>query len=275
MDPIAFKIGGFAIYWYGIFVAAGFLVGLWTASRRAFFDGLDGKVVSDLGIWIIIGALIGSRALYVFTEWGEFSDKSVSEWINFRSGGLVFYGGFIGGAIAVILYILIQGSQPLWKIADALAPSIPLGHALGRLGCLMYGCCFGATCDFPWAIQFPFGSPAHSVHNSAGLLTASASHSLHVHPSQVYAALLNFLIYFALAWLYRRKIFDGQVFGVYLVAYSINRFILEFFRGDYQLEQMWFGWIKPGQKLSLILLPLGLAFLFFLWLKNNLAKKTL
>ena len=68
MDPIAFKIGGFAIYWYGIFVAGGFLVGLWTASRRSFFDGLDGKVVSDLGIWIIIGALIGSRALYVFTE---------------------------------------------------------------------------------------------------------------------------------------------------------------------------------------------------------------
>ena len=163
MDPIAFKIGGFAIYWYGILVAGGFLIGLWTASRRAARDGIDGKVVSDLGVWIIIAALLGSRVLYVITNWGEFSDKPFSDWIDFRSGGLVFYGGFIGAALAVILYTRIHGSQPLWKIADAFAPSVPLGHALGRLGCLMYGCCFGATCDLPWAIQFPANSPAFNA----------------------------------------------------------------------------------------------------------------
>ena len=272
MDPIAFKIGGFAIYWYGILVAGGFLAGLWTASRRSVFDGLDGKVVSDLGVWIIIGALVGARALYVATEWGEYSDKPFSEWVNFRSGGLVFYGGFIGGGIAVVLYIVIQGSQPLWKIADALAPSIPLGHALGRLGCLMYGCCFGATCDLPWAVQFPFGSPAHGVHNSLGLLSNDTTQSLHVHPSQVYAAFLNFSLYCGLAWLYRRKRFDGHVFGLYLITYSIIRFSVEFFRGDYQLEQMWFGWVKPGQQLSLILLPLGVVLLVFLWRRNTLIK---
>ena len=265
MDPIAFKIGGFAIYWYGVLVAGGFLAGLWTASRRSVFDGLDGKAVSDLGVWIIVGALIGARVLYVVTEWAEYSDKSFLEWIDFRSGGLVFYGGFIGGATSVILYILIKGSQPLWKIADALAPSIPLGHALGRLGCLMYGCCFGSICDHSWAVQFPFGSHAHNIHNSLGLLSSEATHSLHVHPSQIYSAFLNFSLYCGLAWLYRRKRFDGQVFGLYLISYSIIRFNVEFFRGDYQLEQMWFGWIKPGQQLSLILLPVGLVLLIFLW----------
>ena len=84
MDPIAFKIGGFAIYWYGILVAGGFLAGLWTASKRAALSGIDGKVVSDLGVWIIIAALVGSRVLYVMTNWGEFSDKPFSDWIDFR-----------------------------------------------------------------------------------------------------------------------------------------------------------------------------------------------
>ena len=261
MDPIAFKIGGFPIYWYGILIAGGFLCGLWTASRRAALDHLDSKAISDLGVWIIIGALVGSRVLYVFTNWDNYSGKSLLEWINFREGGLVFYGGFIGAALAVVLFSFTRPTESLWKIADALAPSIPLGHALGRLGCLMYGCCFGSTCDLPWAVQFPLGSPAYSMHNSLGLLAGNDVHSLHVHPSQVYAALLNFALYGGLAWLYRRKCFDGQVFGVYLVVYSINRFVIEFFRGDYQLEQMWAGWIKPGQQLSLLLLPVGLVLL--------------
>ncbi|MEE2614797.1 MAG: prolipoprotein diacylglyceryl transferase [Verrucomicrobiota bacterium] len=270
MDSIAFKIGVLEIHWYGILVACGFLVGLWTASRRSVFDGLDGKVVSDLGVWIIIGALVGARALYVVTEWGEYSDKPFSEWVNFRSGGLVFYGGFIGGAIAVILYIVIQGRQPLWKIADALAPSIPLGHALGRLGCLMTGCCFGTACDLPWAIQFPANSLAF---DALGQAPADAAHSVSVHPSQVYSALLNFALYGGLAWVYRRKQFDGQLFALYLIVYSINRFIVEFFRGDYQFEQMWFGWIKPGQQLSMMLLPLGLVLLVFLWRRSILVKE--
>ena len=270
MDPIAFKIGGFAIYWYGILVAGGFLIGLWTASRRAARDGIDGKVVSDLGVWIIIAALLGSRVLYVITNWAEFSDKPFSDWIDFRSGGLVFYGGFIGAALAVILYTRIHGSQPLWKIADAFAPSVPLGHALGRLGCLMYGCCFGATCDLPWAIQFPAHSPAF---DALGQAPGDPAHSVHVHPSQVYAALLNFALYGGLAWLYRRKRFDGQVFAVYLMAYSVNRFIVEFFRGDYQQEQLWLGWIKPGQQLSLFLLPVGVALAIFLWQRSRLAKR--
>ena len=273
MDPIALKIGGFAIYWYGILVAGGFLAGLWTASRRASRNGIDGKVVSDLGVWIIIAALLGSRVLYVITEWGQFSGEPFSEWINFRSGGLVFYGGFIGAALAVILYTVIRGSQPLWKIADAFAPSIPLGHALGRLGCLMYGCCFGVTCDLPWAVQFPFGSPAHGAHNAAGLLPSDAAHSLSVHPSQVYSALLNFALYGGLAWLYRRKRFDGQIFGIYLMVYSVNRFIVEFFRGDYQTEQMWLGWIKPGQQLSLFLFPVGVGLTVHLWRRSRLAKR--
>jgi len=257
MDPVAFKIGGFAIYWYGILVAGGFLAGLWTASRRCVFDKLDGKVISDLGVWIIIAGMLGARAMHVITYWDDqYAGSPLWQVLDFRSGGLVFYGGFIGAAMAVILYIRLHGKQPFWKIADAFAPSIPLGHALGRLGCLMFGCCFGTACDLPWAIQFPADSPAF---NALGHAPTDAAHSLHVHPTQVYSALLNVALYGGLAWLYRHKRFDGQVFGLYLAGYSINRFVVEFFRGDYQVEQLWFGWVKPGQQLSLFLLPIGIA----------------
>ncbi len=262
MDPIAFKIGGFAIYWYGILVAGGFLVGLWTASRRCVLDKLVGKVISDLGVWIILAGMIGARAMHVVTYWEEqYVDQPLSHLLDFRGGGLVFHGGFIGAALAVILYTRLHGKQPLWKIADAFAPSIPLGHALGRLGCLMYGCCFGTACDLPWAIQFPEHSPAF---NLLGQAPTDAAHSLYVHPTQIYSALLNVALYGGLAWLYRHKRFDGQVFGLYLAGYSINRFVVEFFRGDYQAEQLWFGWVKPGQQLSLFLLPIGITLIILL-----------
>ena len=260
MDPIAFKIGGFAIYWYGILVAGGFMAGLWTASRRCVLDNLDGKVISDLGVWIIIAGMLGARAMYVLTYWDDqYAGEPLWQVLDFRRGGLVFYGGFIGAVLAVILYTRFHGKQPLWKIADAFAPSIPLGHALGRLGCLMYGCCFGIECDLPWAVQFPAHSPAFGVHAALGQVPGDAAHSLYVHPTQIYSALLNVALYGGLAWLYRRKRFDGQVFAVYLVGYSVNRFVVEFFRGDYSVEGMWFGWMKPGQQLSLFLLPIGIA----------------
>ena len=262
MDSIAFKIGGFTDYWYGIIVAGGFLAGLWTASRRCVLDKLDGKVISDLGVWIILAGMIGARAMHVVTYWEEqYTDQPLSHLLDFRGGGLVFHGGFIGAALAVILYVRLHGKQPLWKIADAFAPSIPLGHALGRLGCLMTGCCFGSACDLPWAIHFPAHSPAFTA---LGQAPTDAAHSLYVHPTQIYSALLNVALYGGLAWLYRHKRFDGQVFGLYLVGYSINRFIVEFFRGDYQVEQLWFDWIKPGQQLSLFLLPIGIALIMYL-----------
>ena len=262
MDSIAFKIGGFTIYWYGILVAGGFLAGLWTASRRCVLDKLDGKVISDLGVWIILAGMIGARAMHVVTYWEEqYADQPLSHLLDFRGGGLVFHGGFIGAALAVILYTRLHGKQPLWKIADAFAACIPLGHALGRLGWLMTGCCFGTACDLPWAIHFPAHSPAFTA---LGQAPTDAAHSLYVHPTQIYSALLNVALYGGLAWLYRHKRFDGQVFGLYLAGYSINRFVVEFFRGDYQAEQLWFGWVKPGQQLSLFLLPIGIALIILL-----------
>jgi phosphatidylglycerol:prolipoprotein diacylglycerol transferase len=251
VEKVAFQFGSFAIYWYGVFVAAGFLVGIWTAARRAPLQGLAAERVVDLGPWLIVGALVGARTLYVISYWNEeFRQAPWWEIFMFRKGGLVFYGGFIGACVACLLYTRAR-KLPLLLVADVMAPSIALGHAFGRLGCLMNGCCYGHSCDLPWAIHYPAGHETYP---------------LAVHPTQVYESLLNLALYGALAWFYRRRKIEGQVFAAYLVGYALLRFSVEFFRGDYPVRYLG-GWATPAQLLSLVIFGVGLA--FWKWLPKT------
>lgn len=256
MDKVAFQFGNFAIYWYGVFVALGFLAGIWTAARRAPLQGLAPERVVDLGPWLIIGALLGARTLYVLSYWEtEFRDAPWWEIFMFRKGGLVFYGGFIGSVLAGLFFIRAK-NLPIWKVADVMAPSIALGHAFGRLGCLMNGCCFGRACDLPWAIRYPSGHE---------------SFPFAVHPSQIYEALLNLALYTGLAWFYRHRKIEGQVFAAYLLGYAALRFIVEFFRGDYSVRYLG-GWATPAQLISPVIFVVGLA--LWQWLSKPHTKPT-
>ncbi len=247
MDPVAFSIGNFDIHWYGIFAAGGLWIGLRTAAGRGELYGLPPQKVFDLGPWIIGGAIIGARALYVATYWEEsFAGKGWAEVFKIRQGGLVFYGGFIAAALCAIFYAS-RKKLPLWRTADAFAPSVALGHAFGRIGCLMTGCCYGKVCELPWAIQFPAD---HQTHPEA------------VHPVQIYAACLNLALYLSLAYLYRRKSFDGQIFALYLMAYALLRALLEIFRGDYA-EQNIIGFLTPGQATGALIFAAGLGLYLF------------
>ena len=210
MHPVAFSFGGFEIHWYGILAAAGFLAGFHLASRRGRSKGLDSQVVMSLGPWMLVGALLGARSWYLYNE--EIGLDKWPEWFQLREGGLVWYGGFIGAGLATVIYSRIRG-VPLWPLADALAPSIPLGHALGRIGCLMTGCCWGTPCELPWAIRLP-------------------AHPDPVHPVQVYEALLNFCLYGLLAWLHRKSLPHGSILAIYLMGYAVLRAVTEVFRGD-------------------------------------------
>jgi len=134
-------------------------------------------------------------------------------------------------ALAFIIYVRWKKLSG-WKIADILAPSIALGNAIGRIGCLLNGCCYGRVCHLPWAIRFPNQSAAWQQHFQAGLV-GKGDPSLPVHPTEIYDALLNFALYLGLAWLFRRKKFDGQVFATYLIGYAVFRSLVELFRGDY------------------------------------------
>jgi phosphatidylglycerol:prolipoprotein diacylglycerol transferase len=254
VHPIAFQFGSFAVTWYGVMVALGFLAGLWTASRRSPREGIAPEQIIDLGPWLIVGAIVGARTLYVVSYWREsFSGKPLGEIFMVWHGGLVYYGGLIGAVLTGIFYARTK-KVPLWKMADVMAPSIALGHVFGRVGCLLNGCCYGRQCSLPWAIVFPAEA-------------RGAPPGVPLHPTQVYESLLNLALYAALAWLYRRKKFDGQVFGVYLVGYALVRSFVELFRGDYALEQYVGGWLSPGQAVSVVILAAGLALLWTLWLR--------
>ena len=254
VHPIAFKIGSLDVHWYGIFVATGFLAGLWTARRRAERQGISSDTIVDLSFWILVGALVGARTLYVITFWkDEFAGKPLLDILLQRSG-LVFYGGLIG-AVTLAIIILWRKKLPLWKIGDAMAPSIALGHAFGRLGCLMTGCCFGRECAQPWAIHFPEGH---------------ATQGVGVHPVQLYESVLNFALYAGLEWFYRRKKFDGQVFACYLLIYAVLRAVIESFRGDYEVRLL-LGVLTPGQSVSILILAAGVG---FYWYCSRLAART-
>ena len=241
MQKVALDLGDFKIYWNGVLVATGFLAGLWTASRRGLRDGISAEKIIEVGPWLLIGAIVGARFLYVVSYWRqEFAGHSPWQIFNLRSG-LVFYGGLVGASLAVIIKARLS-QLPLWKLADVLAPSIALGHAFGRVGCLMTGCCYGRACDLPWAIHFP------ADHESKGT---------GVHPTQLYESALNFALYLALAWLYRRKKFTGQVFATYLVSYAVLRAFVELFRGDYAVRYLG-GLVTPGQLVSIGILLAGL-----------------
>ena len=242
MHPIAFYLGSLPIRWYGVMMALAFVAGLWTATRRARLVNVHGEVIADTMLWLMVGSIVGARFVYVTTYWKqEFANGPFSEVFMIQHGGLVYYGGLIGASVAGIGYLLWK-RLPVWKIADILAPSIALGSVFGRIGCLLNGCCYGYACSLPWAIHFP---PGHETHGEA------------VHPTEIYDALLNFALYVLLAWLFRRKKFDGQIFATYLICYSINRGIVEIFRGDYTNLHYHFG-LTPAQWIGVPIFVAGL-----------------
>jgi phosphatidylglycerol:prolipoprotein diacylglycerol transferase len=243
VHPIAFQLGSLTITWYGVMVATAFLAGLWTASRRGLSSGIPAEKILDLGPWLIVGTILGARALYVFSYWHEqFAGQPLFEVFRVWRGGLVYYGGLMGASLAGILYARLK-ALPLWRLADVMAPSIALGSVFGRIGCLLNGCCYGRECDLPWAIHFPAG---HQTYPHG------------VHPTQVYDSLLNLVLYLCLAWLYRRKKFDGEIFAAYLIGYALFRSFVEMFRGDYSQYYLG-GWATPAQLVSMAILAVGVV----------------
>ncbi|HEY9508660.1 MAG TPA: prolipoprotein diacylglyceryl transferase [Verrucomicrobiae bacterium] len=248
MHPIAFHIGSLKVHWYGVMMALAFVLGLWTASRRGLRENVPVEKVLDIGPWIIIGTIVGARILHVVTYWKEeFADQPIWEIFMVQHGGLVFYGGLIGASLACIIYVRWK-KIPLWKMADILAPSIALGYVFGRIGCLLNGCCYGRACSLPWAVTYPAG---HETHPFNGIATP-------VHPTQIYDSLMNVVLYVGLAWLFRRKKFDGQVFAAYLIGYSITRSIAESFRGDYSDLHIHDG-LTPAHLISIGIFIIGIA----------------
>jgi len=241
-------------------MAVAFLVGLWTAGRRGLREGIASDKIVDVGPWLIAGTIIGARLLYVISYWDDLLRKPLfpsapwTEIFMVQRGGLVFYGGLIGASLACILYVRLK-KLPLWKVADILAPSIALGYVFGRFGCFLNGCCFGRPCNLPWAVTYPRSSDIWKSQVAEKWITENDS-AIPLHPSQIYDSLLNVGLYLALAWLFRRKKFDGQVFAAYLMGYAVTRSIVETFRGDYTPEHL-YGPLTPAHLISIAIFATG------------------
>jgi len=249
--PKLFELGPFTVYTYGVLLAVSYLIGLKMAMSRAKTRGLDSNRVLDLGIYIIIAALVGAKALLAIVDFNVYWNSPREILSLLRSGG-VFYGGLILAVAVAFRYILKHG-MPLWTTCDVFAPGIALGHVVGRFGCLFAGCCYGKETHVPWAITFRDPFAAANVGTPLGVP---------LHPTQLYEAGAELLILLLLLGMERRsRGFPGRTFWLYMLLYGVSRFIIEFYRGDERGTVLMFS---TSQFISVLLVPLAIVMLFVL-----------
>jgi phosphatidylglycerol---prolipoprotein diacylglyceryl transferase len=253
--------GGLKVFGYGSMLVLAFVFSTWLAWWRAKRERLDPEVIVDIAFWLFLFGMIGARLFYCIEYWGV-EIKTVWDALQYWKGGVVFYGGIVGGTAAFFVYRHFK-PFPLRPFLDVVAPSIAVGTLFGRLGCFLNGCCFGDTCQYPWAIAFPKYSPPWGQHVSLGLITRNAMYSLPVHPTQLYSALDALVILLLLTAFYPLRRRDGEVMGLLMLTYPVTRFLIEYLRND---EPAYFAGMTPAQNISVLLLFSGFA--YWAWLST-------
>ncbi len=240
MYPVLFKIGPLEFHSYVVMLSLAFLLGVFLFFRRNERREHPFPVTPMGALWIFLGILLGSKIYYVI-EYGDWSQVA-GIW-RVWEGGLVSLGGIIGGMTAGIIYIWWAGA-PVRAVADMALLNVPLCHAVGRIGCFLNGCCYGAPTSMPWGLHYPpppadvTPVPANThdyllyEHVEAGLVEADAAHPLAVHPTPIYSAIGLVLVFAVLLYCYPRRRFDGAFLILYPGLYGAMRFVVEFFRGD-------------------------------------------
>lgn len=219
MYPILFRLGGLTFYAYGVFLTLGIVVAGSLAILKIREKGLPipfEKVV-DLFFYSLLSAVVGSRALFVLINFDAYRQNPLAIF-KLWEGGLVFYGGLLL-AVGVSVGYVYWSRLPLWKLFDLVSPLLALGLFFGRIGCFFAGCCYGRETSLPWAVIFR--DP-----NSLARLNVP------LHPTQLYDAANGLAIFLFLSWKGKSKAFDGQVFFLFLLLYSMTRFFIEILRGD-------------------------------------------
>lgn len=247
LNRIAFQIGDFAIYWYGIIIAAAFLIGLFYAFRRVRTFGLDGDRVIDVTIGAIIGAIIGARLYYVAFSWDEFSGDWTSIF-NTRQGGLAIYGGVIGGFLVGWLMCRLRRVKFL-PMADLAVGAIILGQAIGRWGNFVNVEAFGGNTTLPWGMTSQrIMNYLYEKMENLSVIGMDVDPSLPVHPTFLYESIWCLIGFALIAWYTGRRRFDGELVLLYAAWYGAGRFVIEGLRTDSLL----IGTIRISQLLALL-----------------------
>ncbi len=264
MFPILFKIGSFTVTSFGASIALAFLAAAWLAARGLKREGENPEHAWDLAGWAAICGILGAKLYYLILH---FNETALDPWGALLSrSGLVWYGGFIGGALGV-LFRLWQLKLPVWKFADVIAPALALGYAIGRLGCFLVGDDYGGPSNAPWAVAFPQGAPPSTAGNLRAFgvdVPASIPDGtvMAVHPTQLYEVGMTLIILAILLRLRPRlAAVPGQLFLVWLCLAGVERFIVEIFRAK---DDRFLGVFSVAQIISLLLIATAIAFWFAL-----------
>lgn len=248
MHPILFEVAGWPVYSYGVLLAAAYLIALQLAVVRARRWGLNSARVMDLGIYLIIAALVGAKLMLVIVDWDQFKSEP-RELLSLARAAGVFYGGLIV-AVPLGLFLSRRYGLPMWTTADLFAPGIAMGHVIGRLGCLLAGCCYGKPTTMPWGITFT---------NPVARANAGTPLDIPLHPTQIYDALAEILIFAILIVSERRgKPAPGRTFWLYMFLYAISRYVVEIYRDDPRGTILG---LSTSQFMSVLIVPLALVML--------------
>jgi phosphatidylglycerol:prolipoprotein diacylglycerol transferase len=263
---ITFPIfGGVSVYGFGAMLVVAFVaatgLGWWRAKR----EHLDPEVIVDMAFWVCLSGMIGARLVYCYEYWGR-EINGLWDVVQYWKGGIVFYGGIIGGTIAFFSYRRLR-PFPLLPYMDVIAPSIAVGTLFGRIGCFLNGCCYGDVCRFPWAVAFPAPSPPWSHHRGLGMIAPDALYSLPIHPTQIYASIDGLVLLLLLSAYFPLRRRDGEVIALLMVAYPVTRFLIEFLRND---EGAYFAGLTISQNISVFFFVGGIV--FWAWLRRQPAE---
>ncbi len=254
MRPILFQLGGFPIRSYGLLIAVAFMAGIWIARRRAARTGYDPDIIIDLSVIVILVSIIGARLAYVFVRW-DYYQHDILGILRIWEGGLALYGGLVTGAVAGLWFFRRRGID-MWAGADLVAPSLAMGVTIGRIGCFLNGCCYGKVCEQPWGVVF-------SESSIAGMRFPG----VHLHPTQLYEALLGLAVFFVLLAVDRKKPFEGFLLWLFVILLSVYRFLIDPIR-HYDTESIAFRSgalaLTNNQVFGVALVLLSVGFMVYL-----------
>ncbi len=256
MHPVLFHIGHFELASYGLMTALGYGAAAWYLTPRlknCGIKGLNKDTFWNILFIVFLGAIVGGKLLFIILSWPELgatlTDKLVYIVRNLRYG-FVFFGGLIVAVTGAVWYMR-RKKLPLLKTSDFLIVAVPLGHALGRVGCFLAGCCYGKPTTLPWGVRF---THPHT-------LVPPELVGIPLHPTQLYEAALNFALFLLLHYASKKPHKDGKILVEYVLCYTVMRFALEFLRGDYRGGFL-LG-LSPSQVISLLVAGAAL----YIWAK--------
>ncbi len=243
MHPIAFKIGNFPIYFYGVMMVVSYLTVLVIVNFTHKLEGFTMDEAVDITIFAVAGGVIGARLFYVALNMGKFLQSPIHI-IFVREGGLSWHGGLIGAFIALVILHYMR-KLPLGKICDYAAVHSVIALAIGRIGCFLNGCCYGKECGCNWGVEF----------KEAGITGLR-------HPTQLYESFMLIIAFIFLLWWWKRKKFDGEMTMIMFALYGVIRFIVEIFRENTPNQYLFGLPVSLAQYLSLALIAVFSVIVF-------------